>query len=187
MVRAVVVRPSGFPRSAKKQAGISLINAGRLHIAQEPAGLKIDRLHRWENGPVCRSFSSNSEGYSPQTIEQPLSLSQLARKDRLNPTGAYGVFNTLLWFGLSFYRTKQEISTPGAFCVVFRRSTGGRPLARAARWRFCVARRERSKYGGLGPLHRRLRLASVVCGRPVPVGSRPFAPPSFRGVVDESP
>jgi hypothetical protein len=52
---------------------------------REPVGLRTDRLRRWENGSVSRSFSSNSDGYSPQTIEKPFSLSHLARDDRLNP------------------------------------------------------------------------------------------------------
>jgi hypothetical protein len=41
-----------------------------------------------DSGPFFRSFSSNSYGYSPQTIEKLASLSHLARYDRPSPTGS---------------------------------------------------------------------------------------------------
>jgi hypothetical protein len=50
MVKAIVARPSGLPRSGKKQAGIPLVDAGGSRIAWEPVGLRTDLLRRWENG-----------------------------------------------------------------------------------------------------------------------------------------
>jgi len=40
-------------------------------------------------GNFFRASSSNSDAYSPQTIEKPASLSHLARHDRPNPTGSW--------------------------------------------------------------------------------------------------
>jgi hypothetical protein len=64
------------------------VDAGQQQSCQEPGEFGADRLRWWESGPLFRSFSSNSDDYSPQTIEKLASLSSLARRDRPNPPGS---------------------------------------------------------------------------------------------------
>ncbi len=55
--------------------------------AEQPAGLKVDLLRRCQLGPFFRSFSLNSYGYSPQTIEKLSSICHAPRYDHFSPTG----------------------------------------------------------------------------------------------------
>ncbi len=72
--------------SPELQSQLEPVLAANWH--QEAVGLGADLLRRWESAPFSRSFSSNSYGYSPQTIEKMASPSHLARYDRPSPTAS---------------------------------------------------------------------------------------------------